>query len=88
MSVLPSDKYQKLKAAQEGFYVIGLQDVTGITGLRRDIDDLALNEPEAFNVFIIAFTKLQDPSSQRTNNPMSYFQIAGGLPDLTFQLQI
>lgn len=82
MGVLPADKFAKLKAAQEGFYVVGLQDVTGETGTRRDIDDLVLNEKEAFNVFIIALTNMQNPSSVNTNNPMSYFQIAGihGLP--------
>jgi hypothetical protein len=75
MPVLQNDQFQKLKAAQEGFYVIGLGDVTGEVGVRRDIDDLALNEPEAFNVFVIALKRLQDPS--RASNYMDYFQIAG-----------
>ncbi|KIW71471.1 hypothetical protein PV04_03631 [Phialophora macrospora] len=82
MGVLSAEKFAKLKAAQDGFYVIGLQDVTGETGIRRDIDDLALHEKEAFNVFVIALTNLQSTSSANTKNFMSYFQIAGihGLP--------
>ena len=82
MGVLSAEQYAKLKAAQEGFCVIGLQEVTGETGIRKDIDDLVMNEKEAFNVFIIALTNLQSPSAQNVQNPMSYFQIAGihGLP--------
>ena len=82
MGVLSAEQFAKLKAAQEGFYVIGLQEVTGETGVRRDIDDMAMNEKESFNIFIIALTNLQVISAENVQNPMSYFQIAGihGLP--------
>ena len=82
MGVLPADKFAKLKAAQEGFYVIGLQGITDVPGIRRDIDDLAMNYKEAFNIFIIALMNMQAITPQNTQNPMSYFQIAGihGLP--------
>ncbi|KAF2205503.1 Di-copper centre-containing protein [Delitschia confertaspora ATCC 74209] len=66
--------------AQEQGVVIGLKDVTGNVSPRKDIDWQIVNQPEAFNIFLIALWELQQEGE--TDNKMSYYQVAGihGLP--------
>lgn len=67
----------KLDQAQRDGVVIGLKDVAGVVS-RRDIDWLLLNEPDTFNLFLIALQRLQDePDSSKI---MGYYQIAGKSP--------
>jgi hypothetical protein len=60
-----------LSAAQQNGYVIGLDSVSG-TQPRLEIDDLAANDEDVFNLFILALAKLQ-----KDDGKMGYFQIAG-----------
>jgi hypothetical protein len=64
-----------LEEAQAQRVVIGLKDVAGPKGVRRDIDDLLLNDADAFNVFALAFSDLQ--KEEESSNYMSYFQLSG-----------
>lgn len=60
-----------LQKAQSNGVVLGLKAVAGVVP-RLDIDELLLQEPDAFNLFVLAFSKLKSD-----NNIMGYFQIAG-----------
>jgi hypothetical protein len=64
-----------LVEAQAQRVVIGLRDVAGPKGVRRDIDDLLLNDADAFNLFALALWDLQNEGE--SSNPMSYFQLSG-----------
>jgi hypothetical protein len=78
MGVLPEEKFNLLKDAQNNGWVIGLKAVTGITGIRREIDDLILHAPEAFNIFVLALQRIQAPDRTKNGKDlMNYFQIAG-----------
>ncbi|OCL09432.1 Di-copper centre-containing protein [Glonium stellatum] len=82
MGVLSETNFHLLEDAQTNGYVLGLKELTGGDGLRRDIDDLLVHEPEAFNIFVLALLNLQEDSPKRTADKMGYFQVAGihGLP--------
>ncbi|OJD40032.1 tyrosinase [Diplodia corticola] len=69
-----------LAQAQADGVVIGLKGLSGIHP-RREIDDLVVNEPDMFNLFILALESLQKDEGAHQNK-MGYFQIAGihGLP--------
>jgi hypothetical protein len=64
-----------LAEAQAQRVVIGLKDVAGPKGVRRDIDDLLLNDADAFNLFALALWDLQNEGE--SSNPMCYFQLSG-----------
>jgi len=53
--------------------VLGLREVAGVVP-RRDIDELLFNEPDTFNLFVLAFDALQNAPP---TDIMSFFQIAG-----------
>lgn len=65
----------KLEDAQRDRVVIGLKDITPKPVNRQDIDWLLLNEPAAFNVFIIALSELQQ--EEKSSDWMGYYQLAG-----------
>jgi hypothetical protein len=60
-----------LQKAQSNGVVLGLKAVAGVVP-RLDIDELLLQEPDAFNLFVLAFSELKSD-----NKIMGYFQIAG-----------
>ena len=74
MSRLDENKLQALQKAHEKGIVVGLKDVANIVP-RLDIDVLLFQKPQTFNLFILAFDKLQRESS--STEKMGYFQIAG-----------
>ena len=74
MSRLDENKLQALQRAHAKGIVVGLKDVAGIVP-RLDIDVLLVQQPQTFNLFILAFDKLQRESS--STEKMGYFQIAG-----------
>jgi hypothetical protein len=64
----------KLNQAQTNGVVIGLKDVADVVP-RLDVDQLLLQEPDTFNLFLIALGDLQqDPN---ITDIMSYYQVAG-----------
>ena len=62
-----------LRKAQENGVVIGLKGINGVIP-RMDIDLLLLQEPDTFNLFLLAFQAIQDEPASKM---MGYFQIAG-----------
>lgn len=74
MARLDENKLQALQKAQEKGIVVGLKDVANIVP-RLDIDVLLVQKPQTFNLFILAFDKLQREST--STDKMGYFQIAG-----------
>lgn len=74
MARLDENKLQALQKAHEKGIVVGLRDVANIVP-RLDIDVLLVQKPQTFNLFILAFDKLQRESS--STDKMGYFQIAG-----------
>ena len=71
----------RLRQATRDGVVVGLREVAGIEP-RRDIDWLLLNQPDTFNLFLLALKELQDdPDSEKL---MGYYQIAGKLQTLHF----
>lgn len=76
MSKLPKTHEEAVKAlteAQKKAVVIGLADFG--TEFRLEIDDLLLEKPDTFNLFLLALKALQeDPDITK---PMGYFQVAG-----------
>ncbi|KAF4627308.1 hypothetical protein G7Y89_g10846 [Cudoniella acicularis] len=67
-----------LKKAQQDGVVIGLAKVANVAP-RLDIDVLLLNEPDTFNLFLLALINIQKKDPK---DIMGYYQIAGihGLP--------
>jgi tyrosinase len=63
----------KLNQAQKDGVVVGLKDVAGVVP-RLDVDQLLLQEPDTFNLFLLALQSLQEDDS---SNIMGYYQIAG-----------
>lgn len=55
--------------------VVGLKSVSDVKP-RREIDDLVVNEPDVFNLFLLALEYLQKDTGQ-WQDKMSYFQVAG-----------
>ena len=74
MTRLDENKLQALQKAHRKGIVVGLKDVANIVP-RLDIDVLLVQKPQTFNLFILAFDKLQRESS--STDKMGYFQIAG-----------
>lgn len=70
---------QDLQDAQNHGVVIGLKAVAGIQP-RLDIDQLIMQQPDAFNLLVLALSELMD--SSQTENVMGFYQLAGihGLP--------
>ena len=65
---------QALKDAHKKGIVVGLKAISE-TQLRQDIDLFLYNDPDAFNLFLLALAKLQDP--EMANEKMGFFHIAG-----------
>jgi len=61
--------------AQQKGVVIGLNSVSGAPVPRLDIEELLLNHPDAFNLFLLALKALHD--QKETKNKMGYYQMAG-----------
>lgn len=60
-----------LSEAQKDGIVIGLRSVSGVHP-RREIDYLVKNEPDMFNLFLLAIESLQHDETK-----MGYFQVCG-----------
>ena len=75
------DNMEVLKKAQADGVLVGLKDVAGVVP-RLDVDLLLLNEPDTFNLFLLALQSLQ--SEKGSEDKMGYFQIAGPLPSLKY----
>lgn len=71
-----SSSMDRLERAQEDGVVLGLHDVAGVQP-RLDIDQLILQEPDTFNLFVLALNELMDFSV--SGDKMGYFQNAGKL---------
>ncbi|KXJ86569.1 hypothetical protein Micbo1qcDRAFT_208983 [Microdochium bolleyi] len=80
----------QLNEAHKQGVVLGLRDVAGVVD-RVDIDVMLLEQPDTFNLFLIALMEIQGKEVPWTTdadhtftseNPLSFFQIAGihGLP--------
>lgn len=65
-----------LDDAQEKGIVIGLSGETDKPVSRLDVDELLLEHPKTFNLFLLALVDLQDAEKSR-NDKMGYFQVAG-----------
>ncbi|KAK7698938.1 hypothetical protein SLS57_012491 [Botryosphaeria dothidea] len=61
--------------AQANGVVVGLKSVSEVKP-RREIDDLVVNEPDVFNLFLLALESLQKSQGGKEDK-MSYFAIAG-----------
>ena len=70
-----------LDKAQQNGVVIGLKDEAPNTAIERlDIDVLLTQEPDTFNLFLLALAKVQEDGTDK----MSFKQIAG---ELSWRLQ-
>ena len=64
----------ELTQAQTDGVIVGLKNVADVV-TRQDVDQLLLQEPDTFNLFLLALRDLQqDPN---VTDIMSYYQIAG-----------
>jgi hypothetical protein len=63
---------------REGF-VVGLEATSGVQH-RRELDDLVKNDPDVFNLYILALAKLMEAD---VDDKMGYFRIAGKSYDPT-----
>lgn len=70
--------------AQSAGVVLGLSKVDGSPVPRRDIDDLMLNEPDTFNLFLLALIELKKDSSR--DEKMGFYQLAGKRTELDTEL--
>lgn len=68
------DLPQDFKDSNKAGVVLGLQNVAGVRD-RLDVDQLLWNDPNAFNLFLLALKELQGPSMAA--NIMGFFEIAG-----------
>ena len=71
----------EVNQAQKDGVVIGLKSIGGVVE-RLDIDVMLKNQPDTFNLFILALEKLQAINDPETKQPiaqdkMGYFQVAG-----------
>jgi len=64
----------ELREANDKGVVLGLEKVAGIVP-RKDIDVFMKEDPETFNLFLLALSELQ--SSKWSEDKMGYFEIAG-----------
>jgi hypothetical protein len=65
----------ELDRADELGLVVGLKHLNTIVA-RQDIDVLLQNEPDTFNLFLLAFKDLSEDPDWDTHS-MSFWQIAG-----------
>lgn len=72
-----------IESAQEDGVVVGLKDISGVQP-RLEIDDLMVNHPDVFNLFILALQQIMQDESNGAQNKMNYFEVAGRLPISTF----
>lgn len=66
-------KFAELKRAHEKGIIVGLRNIAGIA-FRLDIDVLLSQQPDTFNLFLIALDELQNADAQ---DIMGFYQIAG-----------
>ena len=76
-----------LKQAQKDGVVLGLKNVSGVIA-RLDVDVMLSQQPDTFNLFLLALEALQshvDPETGRglDQDKMGYFEIAGSSISLT-----
>lgn len=64
---------EALKKAQQEGVILGLRDVANVIP-RLDIDVLLLNEPDTFNLFLLALSSIQ---TKKPEEIMGYYQVAG-----------
>jgi hypothetical protein len=64
-----------LAEAQSAGDVLGLKSTAGVVVPRRDIDDLLLNEPNTFNLFLLALIDLKEDANR--DSKMGFYQLAG-----------
>lgn len=60
--------------------VVGLESISdGQPQPRREIDDLMMNEPVVFNLFLLALESIQKDQADKDGqqDKMSFFEIAG-----------
>lgn len=62
-----------IQDAQRDGFVVGLNAVSGVQP-RRELDDLMTNDPDVFNLFILALTSMMKAN---VDDKMGYFRIAG-----------
>lgn len=72
-----------IESAQKDGVVVGLKDVSGVQP-RLEIDDLMVNHPDVFNLFILALQQIMQDESTGVQNKMNYFEVAGRLSISTF----
>ncbi|EGP85593.1 uncharacterized protein MYCGRDRAFT_94308 [Zymoseptoria tritici IPO323] len=65
-----------IESAQKDGVVVGLKDVSGVQP-RLEIDDLMVNHPDVFNLFILALQQIMQDESTGVQNKMNYFEVAG-----------
>lgn len=68
-----------LQDAQANGVVLGIKDIAGV-GLRREIDDLLLNDPDVFNLYIMALKDLM--RDEQGSNMFGWYRLAGLFPCL------
>ncbi len=73
MASVFDQNFAELKKAHEKGIVVGLRKIAGVA-LRLDIDVLLSQQPDTFNLFLIALDELQNEEAQ---NIMGFYQIAG-----------
>lgn len=66
-------KFAELKKAHEKGIIVGLRNIAGVA-FRLDIDVLLTQQPDTFNLFLIALDELQN---EPASNIMGFYQIAG-----------
>lgn len=65
---------EDLKKANKDGVVLGLKNVSGVAP-RKDIDVFMRDDPDTFNLFVLALRDLQSPAMSA--DKMGYFEIAG-----------
>ncbi|KJX93717.1 tyrosinase precursor like protein [Zymoseptoria brevis] len=65
-----------IESAQKDGVVVGLKHVSGVQP-RLEIDDLMVNHPDVFNLFILALQQIMQDESDGVQNKMNYFEVAG-----------
>jgi len=67
-----------LEQAQKEGRVIGLKDVTKRALNRTDIDLMVKNQPDTFNLYLLALEDMQDEKLSQ-GDKMNWFEISGTL---------
>lgn len=76
------DPIQALKEATDAGIVKGLRDISGVKP-RLDIDVMIRDQPDTFNLFILALDKMQKPDFQPSR--LRYAEISGNITPLSNQ---